>query len=379
MHQTTHLLFSVDEYQQRIAAIRHHMRSRNIDVLLIDQTEFLVYVTGFNISENMYRACLLPLEGEPVMILRSVDQGPFLEHSWLTHYVGFNDWDNPLTIVSDTVKQNRWHGKRIGIDEDSYCMTIKRFNHLKHLLPDVVFTDFSGVLEQVRACKSKQEIAYMREASRLADVATTEIVKQIGVGSSARNAATIAHQVFVLGGADNTRSGIFTSGTGDAFLHGNLHSHPMQEGDILHMELLPYVNGYSARMMRPVAIGKASDEQRHIAERLVHIQDAQFSAMKPGMNAGTLDAMIRQPVLSEGLRQTYVNISGYTIGYFPMSTPRTSDFTRIFLPNSDWELQAGMTFHMYISAAGIAFSETVLVTPTGIELLTNTPRQLFIA
>ena len=34
---------------------------------------------------------------------------------------------------------------------------------------------------------------------------------------------------------------------------------------------------------------------------------------------------------------------------------------------------------MYVSASGLAFSETVLVTDHGIELLTKTPRRLFVA
>jgi Xaa-Pro aminopeptidase len=39
-------------------------------------------------------------------------------------------------------------------------------------------------------------------------------------------------------------------------------------------------------------------------------------------------------------------------------------------------LESGMTFHMYVSANGIAFSETVLMTDNGVELLTRSPRRL---
>ena len=38
-----------------------------------------------------------------------------------------------------------------------------------------------------------------------------------------------------------------------------------------------------------------------------------------------------------------------------------------------------MVFHMYASAGGIAFSETVLVTETGGERLTKSPREILIA
>lgn len=379
MPTSAHLLFSLDEYHQRVATVRKHMQQRGIDVLLIDQTEFLFYLTGFSISENMYRACLLPLEGEPVMLLRAVDEGPFLEHTWLTEHSTFSDWEDPLAVLASLAGKKGWTHKNFGIDEESYCMTLQRFRHLQQLLPAARFIDFSGVLAEVRASKSPQEIAYIRQASQYGDAAMADAVAHAGIGTSARDAAAVVHATLMRLGADTSRAGIITSGTGDAFLHGNLHAHPTVAGDILHLELLPLVNGYSARLMRPIAIGGSNPQQRHIAERLLDIQDRQFAAMRPGACAADLDAMVRDAVLVEGLRSVYPNISGYSLGYFPLSTPRTSDFSRVFLPNADWELQAGMVFHMYVSASGIAFSETVLVTDSGVELLTQSPRRLFTA
>ena len=69
---------------------------------------------------------------------------------------------------------------------------------------------------------------------------------------------------------------------------------------------------------------------------------------------------------------------GYTLGYYFEQAPRTSDFTRLFTADADWRLESGMTFHMYASAeAGVAFSETVLVTDRGPERLTRAERRLF--
>jgi Xaa-Pro aminopeptidase len=57
--------------------------------------------------------------------------------------------------------------------------------------------------------------------------------------------------------------------------------------------------------------------------------------------------------------------------------PRSSDFTRTFLPTAAWSLEPGMVFHMYTGARGMAFSETVLVTERGPERLTRLERRLF--
>lgn len=370
------MIFEREEYQARLAKVRAAMAERNIDLLIVDQSEFLIYLTGFSISENMYRACLVPMEGEPVMVLRAVDLGPFLDSSWVTASVAFADWENPIRALADAIGEMGSSGKAIGIDEDSYCMPLKRFKALQAALPDATFGDFSGVLETLRARKSPTEIAYIREASRIADVAITAAVEAAGEGRSARHAAAAVHRVFMEEGADTSRAGIFTTGIGNNFLHGYLTATPLKKGDILHLELLPFVQGYSARIMRPVVIGPVGDRQ-NIADQLLDIQNRQFAAIRPGAIAKDIDRTVREGVLSAGLRPDYFNITGYNLGAYPLHTPRTSDFSRIFLPTSEWVLEQGMIFHMYVSASGIAFSETVLVTETGAELLTQSPRIVF--
>ncbi|MGT0250444.1 M24 family metallopeptidase [Burkholderia pyrrocinia] len=372
------LLFSLDEYRERLEKVRAAMRARQLDTLIIDQTEFLFYISGFGISENMYRACVVPLKGEPVFMLRAVDELPFLETTWLSQHVSFSDWQDPLDVLAQLLRERGWDAGHIGIDGDSYCMTLNRFNRLKGALPQARFGDFSGVLEVLRARKSPAEIEYVRRAAAIGDIAISEALAVSGVGKSERDAAAAVSYAFMRHGADSGRAGPITNGVGDAFLHGNLHSRPLERGEILHMELLPFVNGYSARIMRPAVMGEASDEQQRIASQLLEIQDRQFAAMRPGAVAREIDAIAREAILAAGLRSAFPNITGYTLGYYPQSTPHTSDFTRVFLTNSDWVLEPGMIFHMYVSANGIAFSETVLVTDDGIELLTRSPRRLMV-
>ena len=376
MSKTAHLPFTAAEYQSRVQRVRAEMQKRDLDVLLIDQTEFLTWVSGFGISENMYRACLLPLEGDPVMVLRAIDLGPFLENSWVSDNVAFADWEDPIVVLAKTMTARGWDAARVGLDEDSYCMPLRRYKQLRAALPDVRFGDFSGVLEQLRARKSPQEIAYLRRAAEIGDVALEAALSATGEGRSARDAAAAVHQVFMAEGADTGRAGIITSGTGDSFLHGNLHAHALRHGEVLHLELLPLFNGYSARLMRPAVVGPAG-ERAALARTLIEIQDRQFQAMAPGRTAGEVDAIARKGILSAGLRSEYPNITGYTLGQVPPSSPHTSDFTRVFLPDSKWVLEPDMVFHMYVSAAGVAFSETVRVTETGHELLTRSPRRLF--
>jgi Xaa-Pro dipeptidase len=114
-----------------------------------------------------------------------------------------------------------------------------------------------------------------------------------------------------------------------------------------------------------------------LSRKMIELQDKQIAAMKPGAKAKDVDRILRQGALDAKLREQYTNITGYTLGYYSDFLIRGSDFTWVFLPNSEWILEEGMVFHMYASAGGIAISETVLVGPNGGELLTATGRKLF--
>jgi Xaa-Pro dipeptidase len=96
--------------------------------------------------------------------------------------------------------------------------------------------------------------------------------------------------------------------------------------------------------MRCVCIGPIEESRRHAARTLAEIQDRQIAAMRPGAEARDLDAILRGGVLDAGLRDSFDNISGYTLGFYAPMGPRTSDFTRIFHPYADWRLKAGMVF-----------------------------------
>ncbi len=372
------LSFSRDEYRSRVDAVRAKLRERGADVVLIDEKEHLAYLTGFSPSATMYQACILPLEGEPVMVLRRLDETTMTESTWLEHYVTFPDNANPMQIVADTLSELGLASSNVALELDSHYLTLKRFEALKNALPNATFVDFSGVLWEMRLRKSPAEIDLLRRAAHVADQAMGAAIETVGEGVNEREVATRISNIYLQHGADSADVGLIASGKRTDAMHGGLSHHVLQPGDIIHIELLPTVAGYSARMMRPAIVGVPSDTQTWAARELVRIQDEQIASMRPDAVASEVDRICREQVLAAGLRGIYENTTGYTLGYYGSPLPaRTSDFTRIFVPGADWRLEPGMVFHMYTSGAGMSFSETVLVTEHGPERLTSFERRLF--
>ena len=372
------MLFPEDEYAERLGRLRALMAERNVTVVLADEAEMLHYFTGFAISENLYRAVVIPITGTPTMVVRMLDEQPFVNTAWFDQRRTFHDLEDPVAVVAEVIQAAAGVAASVGLDLNSYCMPANRFQHLTALLPGITFVDFSDALRPLRLTKSPREIEVMRKAAAIADETMGRTIAAAVPGASSRSAAAVASALFIALGADFGRSGPITVGRGWNFMHGKLSDDALQPGDVLHLELVPKVNGYCARLMRPAVMGAPSAELQDVAATLIALQDRQIAAMVPGAVAGEVDAILRQGAVDAGLREHYLNNTGYTLGYYFEQAPRTSDFTRLFTAGAEWRLEAGMTFHMYTSAlAGIAFSETVLITDEGPECLTRTKRTLF--
>lgn len=374
----TQLAFSQAEYERRLASLRRVMEEKGADILIVDEKEHLVYLTGFGPSGTMYQACIVPITANPIMVLRRLDGPSFLESTWLDGHVMYGDSENPVDVVAATLTEHGWANSQIGFELDSNYLSVQRYQALTAALPHATTIDFSNVLRELRLLKSPQEIEYLQQAANIADEAMGRAVAAVGEGVSERAAAVSASSTFLELGSDSGHVGPIASGSRTDSLHGALRDHPLAKGEILHLELCPQVRGYSARLMRPTIVGEPTAERAETAKLLIEIQDEQLAAMRPGVAAHEVDRIARSGILNAGLRDTYDNSSGYTLGYYGSPyPPRTSDFTRIFVPTAEWRLEPGMVFHMYVAAKGMAFSETVLVTDDGHKRLTGIERRLF--
>jgi Xaa-Pro dipeptidase len=367
--------FPIEEFQLRLAALRTAMAERRVDLIVIDQFEHMVYFGGHLPTAAMYQALLVPLAGEPVAVIRALDAPVFFETSWLSHCVTIGDNDNPLKVVADTIISKGYGATSIGIERDSNFMTVNRAMELETFLPDGRMVDFSGVMWEMRQVKSPVELACLQVAAEICDRATAAGFSAATEGVNEREVCAAITAEALRCGADNTRLVLMASGPRSAALHGALGHRILTDGDILHVEMVPHFRGYTSRIMRPKSIGAPTDEQLRSAEAMIQIQDEQFRAMKPGVAAKDVDRILREGILSAGLRESYTNVTGYTLGL--VFIPRTSDFTRVFLAESDWRLEQNQVFHMYTWAAGMAFSETVVVTPEGGKCMTKMERKLF--
>lgn len=369
-----HPYFSRADYDERVARLKARMRAAKVDAALFDEIEAMIWISGFGSSANRWRCAVIPLEAEPFFLIRALDGGICRDRSWIEDVPTFRDWEDPIPVLATKLRERGLAEARIGLDFESYGMSVSRFAALREALPKAELVDLGPVVAELRLIKSPAEVELLRRAAAIADQATLDAAAVCVVGGYQRDAAKRAQMTFVEMGGDPYRPGPITAGRGWNFLHAPSGNEPLRKGDLVHIELTPRIHGYSSRIMRNVVLGTPEPERKRAMDVLIELQDRQIAAMKPGAIASDVDVILRKGVVEAGLRDSYDNITAYTLGLYGDAGPRTSDFTRIFHPEAHWPLEAGMAFHVYASAGGAAISESVLVTETGAERLTRLPR-----
>ncbi|WP_198665067.1 Xaa-Pro peptidase family protein [Tropicimonas sp. IMCC34011] len=360
----------------RVAELAEVLRSRNIDAAIIDAAEHMRYLFGYSASAVMYQCCIVTANGSAHAIVRELDEALFASASWVTERAAYVDWEDPFDLLISEIQRLGLAKARIAQELDSNYLTTRDQRRLAAALPDVKFTDISGVILRMRARKSPAEIEEHRRAAAIADLGVSAVLDAMAEGVSEGELVAAGYSAALAAGADNNAPRLVLLGMGATtqHMHGGVGDRRLEVGQPVHIELLPQSNGYSTRIMRPAVLGTPPSQLHADVEQLIEIQDRQFAAMRPGVPAKEIDRLAREDLARSGLRDHFPHNTGYGIGI--ITGPKLADFAHLFTPASEWELQQGMVFHMYLSAAGIQISETICVTDDGIERLTRAPRKL---
>jgi Xaa-Pro dipeptidase len=121
---------------------------------------------------------------------------------------------------------------------------------------------------------------------------------------------------------------------------------------------------------------------RHAADATIAGLESAIAAIRPGATSGEVDAACRGAIGEYGMAEAFLHRTGYSIGVG--FSPAWGEGQVMDLKSGDpRELKPGMVFHVVPivflpGVAGIGFSETVLVTETGSEVLTSLPHTLLV-
>lgn len=368
--------FSTVEFKQRIRVVQEKMAQSKLDVLFIHSPENIYYLSGHQTSGYFaYQVLLLPVEGEPRLLLRYLEKGNVDEYSWLEEPDTWKEGDDPIARTLDVFKELPVTKKVVGLEKGCWFLKPIVCEQISEALIECNIVDATLLVDRVRVIKSRAEIDYLREASGIVEKQMQAAIQTISEGVTESNIAAAVYDAGIRAGCEYT--GLphhIMSGYRYDVCHANWTSKTIKRGELTLFELYGCKERYHATQMRTVSIGSPSDDVRSAIDVVIAAQEQGFCKMKAGASAREVDAAIRNPI--KKIRPDYYNRTGYSTGIgFP---PRTAEWEALdFNEQEDWELKEGMVFHMLALASGFGISETVLVTQNGIERLTSSnPREL---
>ena len=160
-------------------------------------------------------------------------------------------------------------------------------------------------------------------------------------------------------------------GLRSSWAHAVAHNIEFREGDVLVTETAAPIWGYNAELERAMIIGTPTDEMRRLFDHTVAAQQVAFDALRPGVTCADVDSAVLRYFEANDLLPYWRQHVGHAIGLRNHEAP--------FLDVGDHTLvEPGMVFTiepgLYSSEiGGFRHSDTVVVTPDGIDVLTDLP------
>ena len=328
------------------------------DELLLSDPATVTWLTGFA-AEVIWGPS--PFAAPPLAVVRadasvvaivSSDEAAAIEGCEVLEYEGFTTGPlDPATRQAAALRSLGLAG-RVGIESAS----------LAHALAPDGAVEVGGAVRALRAVKSADEIQRIRAAILLCDAgqaaarATFEPgVDELAVWGAAQAAIESAagERVPLL---CDVVSGPRTAAVGGPPIHRT-----STEGDLAIIDLVPRLAGYWGDSCATLSAGEPSSNVREQHARCVAALERGIAAIRPGLVAGELDALVR-----DGL--DYPHHTGHGVGTTVHEEPR-------IVPGGETVLAAGMVVALepgcYPGPWGMRVERVVLVTATGSEVLSD--------
>src|SRR5205085_336887 len=112
------LLFEPTEYEARLKKVRAEMSRRELATLVVHTAQNIFYLTGYyTFAISNYQCAIVPAEGEPTLLVRSLESGNARKYSWVSDdgIVTWDDVDDPVALTVTSLQARGLGRGRIGL------------------------------------------------------------------------------------------------------------------------------------------------------------------------------------------------------------------------------------------------------------------------
>jgi Xaa-Pro dipeptidase len=295
------------------------MQRDGLDGLLLFRQESMYYLTGYDTFGYVFFQCLyLGADGRMTLLTRAPDRLQAQHTSVIEDIRVWVDAPDaqPALALRDILAEQGCRGRRLGVEWEAYGLTARNGQRLAAALDGFcALADASELVSALRAVKSPDELAYVRQAAELADAALEAARDLARPGAFEGDILAAMHGAVFRGGGDDPANEYIIGSGRDALLcrykTGRRH---LDAQDQLTLEFAGVYRHYHACLMRTIGIGRVDPRLGDMQKAAVDALLAAEAALGPGRPIGEVFDAHARVLDAAGHRAHRMNATGYGLG-----------------------------------------------------------------
>ena len=281
----------------------------------------------------------------------------------LRPYDEFTELPGPVLV--DIFKDLGLARAKVGLELDA--MPVDQWTLLRRALPSVRWASGTDVFDDARKVKTPRELAHLRRAAYIAELAQADVYAQVREGVTERELARLLVAHALGHGAEAVLMAQVAAGARAIFANPRPSSHRLRRGDLVKIDVFVSVSGYLADTGRTVVVGPPSQRQRDVWSQMQETLSVVEATIRPGVSVAELWAVYAKAFRRHEL--VPVVRLGHGLGLGLQERPYVTALDRTFL-------EPGMVLAIEPVAgagrgAGFHLEDNLIVTSHGIENLTS--------
>ncbi|MGQ0639988.1 MAG: M24 family metallopeptidase [Gemmatimonadaceae bacterium] len=354
-------------FDGRAQALIERLRQEALDGVLVTSLPNVRYLTGFSGTNA-------------ILLVTAAQRWLFTDFRYADQAAAEAGANARVVVESSSLWRGVWETLRAARNVHALGFETAHLVHrdFERLLKDGnawTWRPLVDLIERLRETKDHGELAFIRDAARVAQAALEETLPRVRAGMTELQVAGILeHALRDHGSEEHPFTTIVASGERTALPHARAGTRTIAPGDLLLLDFGATISGYCSDVTRTVVVGQADERQREVHAAVHAANEAARARVRSGMTGKEADAIARGVLERYGLSEAFGHGLGHGIGLEVHEGPRLSRISEQVLPEG-----AVVTIEpgAYLSGwGGIRIEDNVRLSDTGAELLTDMPRQL---
>jgi Xaa-Pro aminopeptidase len=353
----------------RLPRLRARFEDAEFDALLVTKLANVRYLTGFTGSAGM-----LLVSADDALF---VTDGRYIEQS--KEQLGAANVAAQIEIGITMAAQRQLlatavaAGTRLGLEDHSITWADQR--DFASTFEGVTLAPAGLLVEELRRVKDTGEVDRVRAACAIADDAFQSLLPRLADGITEEEfALALEFAMRERGASGNSFDPIIASGPNGAKPHARPSDRRIGRHELIVCDFGCIVDGYCSDMTRTVSVGDPGADARHLYDVVLESQQAGRAKVAADVECAAVDRASRDVIAAAGWGDAFSHSTGHGVGLEIHEAPRVASTARDTLLVGDVvTVEPGVYLP---GVGGVRIEDTVVVTATGAEPLTLTPKDL---